>query len=404
MAPRPQTTIWQWHEDNVVFPRKYPTARPGCYDSSWVPFWREPQEAMLDPAVREIIVLKSAQAGGTENLLLNALRYTVACAPVPAMYVGGQQELTEAFLEERIKPGFNTCAVLREQWRQARIRGTEIYFLNMMLAVTWASSVSGLKMRPAGLVLADEISIWPEDALDKLRARLQTFPFSHLAAISAPDAMIERQSDNDPIFIEYEQTDQRKFFLPDPSSPKGLRGASPGGEKQTTNNEHSTSNIEGRKEFKFEMGSRTAGYGLMWDQKARRENGLWNLDRVKATAHYVTPGGAIVRDADKPALLAAGHWRATVPDRAQGTKRGYHLNAFYMPWMTFGEIAVKFLTSKAKGKKSLRVFVYEVLAEKWIDQIDTPNDSVIYERQGGYEKNTDAGRRMPDASPEKQGS
>lgn len=362
MAPQPQTTIWQWHEDNVVFPRKYPTARPGRYDSAWVPFWREPQEAMTDPAVREIVVLKNSQAGGTENLLLNSLRYTVACAPMPAMYVGGQQELTEAFLEERIKPGFDTCAVLREQWRAARIRGTEIYLPSMMLAVTWASSVSGLKSRPAGLVLADEISIWPEDALDKLRARLMTFPFSHLAAISAPDALIERPSDEDPIFQEFEQTDQRRYFMPDQGKKKA------------------------DSVFRFEMGSRTAGNGLAWDQRARRANGLWDLDRVKATAHYVTPGGAIIRDADKSALLSAGRWQATVPDRAQGTKRGYHLSAFYMPWVTFGEIAVRFLTAKAKGKKSLRVFVYEVLAEKWIDQIDTPNDSVIYERQGGYER------------------
>lgn len=315
---------------------------------------------MTDPTVREIIVLKNSQAGGTENLLLNAIRYAVACAPVPTLYVGGQQELTESFLEERIKPGLDTCAELRQQWKLARVRGTEIYFPNMMLAVTWASSVDGLKQRPIGLMLADEVSIWPEDSLDKLRARARTFPFSHLAAISAPDAMLDRPSDSDPIFIEYEQTDQRKYFMPDPNK-SGC-------------------------EFKFEMGKRAVGYGLTWDQGARRDNGLWDLDRVKASAHYVTPGGAIIRDADKPALLAAGHWRATVADRAQGSKRGYHLNSFYMPWVTFGEIAVRFLTAKAKGKKSLRVFVYEDLAEKWIDQIDTPNDSVIYERQGKYER------------------
>ena len=314
-------------------------------------------EAMSDPAVREVIALKCAQGGGTENLLLMPIRWAAACAPVPVLYVGGQQESTEAFLEERIKSAFQTSPGLRDAWARARIRGTEIYFPDMIFAATWARAVQGLKTRPVGMALCDEVSIWPENSLDKVRARASTYPLSHLAAISSPDATTSRPSADDPIFIEYRQTDKRKWFMPDPV----------------------TGNL-----FFFEMGSKK-GAGLQWDPEARTEDG-WDHDRVRETAFYRTPDGTEIRQDEKEELVRKGRWRATDLSHDVPWKRGYHLPAFVMPWVAFGDIAVRFLDAKARGPEALRVFVGEVLAEPWIEQIERPNDAIIYERQGEYSR------------------
>lgn len=350
-------SIWQWADENVSFGRAYPTARPGRYSSDYLPFWREPMEAATDPTVREVVVLKCAQAGGTENLLLNALRHAVAVRPTPTMYCGGTQELTEAFMEERIKPSLLTASACAEQMRVARLRGTEIHFPDMLLAVTWASSVAGLKSRPIGLVLADELSIWPEDAMDKLRQRASTYPGAHLLVISAPDAMDGRSSDDDPIFREYGSTDRREYELPDPA----------GGW------------------FRFVMGGPTSVEGLHWDEDARNADGTWDAAKVRSSAHYVTAAGTRIEDRDRMALVARGRWVPTNP-AADSRRRGYRIAAFLLPWCSFGDLATDFLRAKERGKAALRVFIYERLAERWADEVEAARDDAIYARVGEYQR------------------
>ena len=121
-------------------------------------------------------------------------------------------------------------------------------------------------------------------------------------------------------------------------------------------------------------------------------DGTWDLDLVKKTAHYVTPSGAELWDKDKRDILQLGKWRPT-KKCTDSTKRGYHINAFYMPWISFGDIAKAFLQHVARGKDSLRVFIYEWLAEEFWGELETVKSDVMSERQGEYEK----GERMTES-------
>ena len=362
LRPRKRIPLWQWAEENVVLSRKLSPGKPGRYESSWTPFWREPMEATEDRGVRKVVVLKPSQGGGTENLILMPMRRAVAERPRATIYCGAQQEETEAFMEERLKPALKECRATRGAYERARKRGMEIYFEGMNLAVTWAKSGAGLKQRPIELVFADELSTWPQNALPKLERRTGTVAFPTIVAVSAPDARQGRASRDDPIFIEWGATDQRRFHVPDP----GKKG----------------------KWCTLGMGWRRKGresrWGLKWSEKAKRRDGSWDLDRVAATAHYVTQQGARIRDKEKLGLLQRGEWRATA--QASADVRGYHLNALYLPWVTFGEVAVAFLRALAAGKEQLRVFVYEWLAEPWADAIESVEIGVVEKRQAEYEK------------------
>lgn len=358
--PKIKQSVWEWAGDNVDFSLNplYPAARDGRYDPEWLPFFKEPADAVQDPVIREVVFLKCSQAGATENLLLNPLRYAVARQPVPVLYVAGQQEQTEAFMLERVKGGLKCAVETSRKLRKAQERGNEIYFADMIVACTWARSSQGLKSRPVGMVLADEISIWPENALDRLRKRVETYPFPVIVIVSAPDP--NTASSSDPIFSEFAQGDQRYWMMTDPD----------------------TGNL-----FRFEMGWKQEGmrsaHGLRWDENAKQDDGSWDLEHVRSSAHYVTPDGTRIESDQKFKVVAGGQWISTNPN-ASATKRSYHLNAFYLPWFSFGDVALAFLDTNARGAEALRVFVNEWLAEPWAQTVDSPVEDEISRCQSVY--------------------
>jgi hypothetical protein len=106
---------------------------------------------------------------------------------------------------------------------------------------------------------------------------------------------------------------------------------------------------------------------VVWDKAAKLENGTWNEDLVRETAHYECAHcKGKITDNHKPAMDRAGQWIPTFPDRSH---RGYHLpamNAMHTQ-CGVGEMAVRFL----KAIHSLdgpRSFVNNDLAEPYGSQ------------------------------------
>ena len=122
-SPPPTLNPWQWAEANVDYSRarSYDTEWKGVYSADYMPYWKEPVEAAVDPDVREVWVLKCSRAGGSENLLLNLLRYGVACDPQPTLYLGGKIESVERFAQERIVRGMKLADSTDEAMREARV-------------------------------------------------------------------------------------------------------------------------------------------------------------------------------------------------------------------------------------------------------------------------------------------
>lgn len=368
--PVPEQTIWEWARDNVDFSHvpAYETPIKGQYDPDYMPFWKEPAEALTDPEVREVWIWKCSRAGGSENVLLNPIRHAVAVNPQPVLYMSGDQKSVEHFMEKRIKLGLQCADSTREKLARAKSQEHRIYFSDMDLLVGWPRAKTAFKQTGYSLILADEVSIWPVFAADMMRERTGTYPFSHICGISSMDPQPKgdqqrakkKSFSRDPIMVEFLGGDQRYWFMKEP---------------------------KGRGWFRFEMGSRELGYGLMWDPKARRDDGTWDMDKVRDTAYYKTPGGSVIRNADRMKTVATGKWRATNP-KAPAGRRSYHLNAFHLPFPKgdFGEIAVAFLTAKYKGREHLRIFVFEYLAERWDEEEERIEDDALYERCRKYGK------------------
>ncbi len=358
---------WEWARDNVDFSRapNYDTPIHGPFDPEFTPFLKEPCEAIDDPDVQEVWVRKPSRAAGSECLILNPIRKDVATSPCPSLYMSSDQLSTERFFTKRIKLGFECSAVTDAKYRAAHSTEHEINFEDMDLVATWPAAKGAFKQSGYKRIYVDECSLLPNTAPGMIRKRTDTYSLSTIVFISAPDPVQKRPSRDDPIFFEMEETDKRKLFFPDPK----------------------TGNL-----FTFEMGvsgKNATRHGLKWSASAKRSDGSWDMVKVRKTAHYVTPDGTKISNAQKAKLIPKFAWIPTNPD-APKEKRGYIYNCFVLPFKSgdFGQIACAFLEAKKAGPAALRVFVYEYLAEWWHEDTEAATDDALKARCRHYEKGT----------------
>ena len=358
IRPRERLNVWEWAARHVDLSRvpSYDTPYHEPYDPDIFPMWKEVVEGLTDPQVREIAVVKATRLGASENLVLNTIGYCVSERPQPILYLTGDQVTAERFLDKRVRRRLRAARRTADALREAQVSKHEIAFRNMDFRVNWPRSKLAFKQDGWALVLCDETSVWPEYATDMARRRVDSYPFPHILFISSPDPMQKRGSDADPIFQEWERGDKREWFCPDPA----------GGD------------------FQFEMGSKD-GAGLHWDESAKREDGTWDLRKVRESAHYVTPGGAVIQNHDRMRIARAGRWVATATDTAAPGCRSYRLNSFHSPFAAgdFGSLAVAFLKAQATPG-GMRTFAYEYLAEKYYQKKAALNDDELIERQREY--------------------
>jgi phage terminase large subunit GpA-like protein len=88
------------------------SAEIGPFRFSRAPYLEEPQRAILDSSVPEIVLNWSSQCGKSE-LWLNALLYWSEHAPAPTLLVGPDWKSVKSLSADRIKPmmrGFTTAA------------------------------------------------------------------------------------------------------------------------------------------------------------------------------------------------------------------------------------------------------------------------------------------------------
>jgi phage terminase large subunit GpA-like protein len=91
--------------------------------------------------------------------------------------------------------------------------------------------------------------------------------------------------------------------------------------------------------------------------------------------------GEAIREAAKPAMLAAGEWRATtVAD--DPTAIGFHLSALYSPlgWFSWADIA-KAAEEAARDPQKHKTFVNTILGDPYAERHDAPDWHRLRERQ-----------------------
>lgn len=275
--------------------------------------------------------MKGAQTGGTEAGL-NAIGYWIAHAPGLILAVWPSLDMVRRNSRTRIDPLIESTPALKAKIVPARSRepGNSMAlkeFPGGALVMTGANSAVALRSTAARYLVLDEIDGYPADAGregDPVALAVQrTVTFRgrrKIFLISTPtEAGVSR------IEKAFAESDQRRFFVPCKHC----------GTHQV----------------------------LSW-------SGVRWPDGEPHKAFYACAScGGVMEEADKPAMLANGEWRATA--EGDGLTAGFHLSALYSPFESWGQIAVDFRAAKNDPSR-LKAWVNLKLGEPFEDRDTAP--------------------------------
>src|SRR5690606_7650052 len=130
---------------------------PGYWRTARLPYLREPLDAIDDPDVSVIGIVKAARTGGTETIN-NAIAYTIDQNPLPIMYVQPTKEDVEDEFDGRLRYMIEDSPRLADHIRsdhwatQHRIRLDTLDIYG-----AWPTNPQTMVRKTIGLIIFDEV-------------------------------------------------------------------------------------------------------------------------------------------------------------------------------------------------------------------------------------------------------
>lgn len=342
---------------------------PGPWKTSRTPYLREIMNNFKCRHVRRISLCFGTQLGKSETLM-NMIGYCVDEDPGSMLMVYPTDELARSISKNRIEPMIRSCPALEVKWNSTASETLELQFSGMYLALVGANSPSKLASRPVKYLLFDEVDKFPVRAgkdsspIELASERTKTFSHRKEVLASTPtysDGVIWQEFLNSQV--------SKRYYVPCPHC----------GSMQQLE----LKNIK----WPEDLNSST--------NKQERES------KVLTETWYECPFCHYhIYDIDKLPMLARGEWRPVNkekgPDgkdvwieekdpKAKPESIAYNLNSIYSPWVTFGQIAQKFLRSK-DDPISFMNFMNGWLAEPWEPSAATMNSDAVMKLQRPYER------------------
>lgn len=290
--------------------------------------------------------MSSAQIGKTE-IINNIVGYYIHQDPSPLLLLQPTLDMAHTWSKDRLAPMLRDTPALRGRVRDPRARNSGNTLLHKQfpgghITMAGSNSPASLASRPVRVVLCDEVDRYPRsagtegDPVSLARARSKTFWNRKVILTSTPT---EKGASR--IELEFEQSDQRYFYVPCPSCETEQR--------------------------------------LQWSQVT------WHRDddgnHKPETARYACEHcGAAWTDAERYQAIRRGHW---VAHGETNRRAGFHLCELYSPWVRLEEIVTAFVEAK-DSPELLKTWVNTSLGETWEDQGEVVNEGDLYNRREEY--------------------
>ena len=349
LKPPEKMTVSQWADKYRIIPAGT-SNQPGRWKTSKTPYLRGIMDAFSDDRIEEIVFIKPTQVGGTESIL-NILGYIVDQDPSSTLVVYPSDTLAEDISKNRIQPMLRATKPLAEKFREDDSKLLALQFDNMYIPLTGANSAASLSSKPIRFVLLDEVDKYPPrsgggkeaDPISLARERTNTFSYNKKIFITSTPTL-----KTGAIWREWEScTRQLFFYVPCPHCGRMQR--------------------------------------LRFHQLKFPKEG--SKTERSAAAYYECPYcQGKISDADKHRMLQLGQWMnegETEGTRASPKKTGFALNAIYSPWLSFADVAYKWLDAQGDQEK-MQNFINSWLGEPWEDVGSTAGAQKVLDNRGVY--------------------
>ena len=355
----------EWADENRILDSKT-SPIPGKWKTSRTPYLKKIMNQINVKGVQVIVFCKPTQIGGTECLNI-IFGYIVDQNPDPTLIIYPTEKLAESISVNRIQPMIKLSPALNKRFKENDSKRLELQFDTMTAALIGSNSEADLSSRPIRYLLFDEIDKfkkWTGEEASPISLALErakNFLNRKIFMASTPTLVTGNIWKNlmtcDVIY---------QYYVPCPHC----------GEFQT---------------FKFSQVKWPNEYNDIDDIEKRAQ-------QIKRRSWYECEHcGDNIEDKHKNFMLKKGEWKPVKyteegsweavkkPDFVE--KVGFHINSIYSPWVTFGEVAEKFIKSKDLPEE-LQNFVNSWLGEPWKDESFYTKSNAVLKKQSLHERGT----------------
>lgn len=300
------------------------SSEPGRWNTNKAPYQREIMNAIKDMDVERVVLMTAAQIGKTE-ILLNTIGYFIDQDPGPILMLNPTLEMSEAFSVDRLAPMIRDTPCLAEKIQAPRTRDTENTktrkkFTNGEISLAGANSPANLAARPIRILLCDEVDRYPGsagsegDPLTLAMKRTQNFWNKRVVWVSTPTIKnISR------IEKAFEFSSREEWVIPCPS----------------------------------------CGEFMPYDWAQ-----IIHKDREQPVMKCIHCNGEFTEYEWKRGQIN-GRWKVNNPNVKN--IRGFHLNSFASPWVSWGSLCNQYEEAHANGEDEYKVWVNTVLGLPYED-------------------------------------
>jgi phage terminase large subunit GpA-like protein len=343
--PPPRLSLSEWADAKFVLPTG--DANAGRWRS--LPYQRGIMDAISDPGIERVSVIKSARVGYT-RMFLAAIGYFIEHDPCPIMVVQPTNDDAKKHSKEDLAPMLRDVPALQGRVAEAKGRAasntiTDKIFRGGSLSIIGANSPRGFRRTSRRVVIFDEVDGYPASAGtegDQIELGIRrTEYYWNRKIIAGSTPTLAGYSRIEGMFLA---GDQRRYYVPCPEC----------GDYQV---------------LKFPR--------LKWPEGHPER------------AYFVCePNGCVIEHRHKRDMVEAGQWRAEAPEHFTERHRhaSFHIWAgySYSPNATWGQLAAEFVKANKGGAVTLKTFVNTALGETWHDRGEAPEWERLMRRREPY--------------------
>ncbi|MCC2651677.1 MAG: bacteriophage tail assembly protein [Microvirga sp.] len=337
LEPPPELRLSEWAAQNIVLPEGS-RARPGGY-RNW-PYFTEVLDAMSDPAVERITILKSARVGFTKSLMV-MMGSIAANDPAPIILLVPTDEDARGIAVDEVEPIFEATPALHGLIKKGRNDGRNTLTRK---ALAGGASIKILSARAPRKLRRHDCRILLIDEADAMEITTEGDPVSiaekcTMAQAGRKIVVGSTPTEEGVSVVErlYSESDQRVYEVPCPAC--------------------------------------GAFHEVQW------EDIVCETEHDPTTAKYLCRScGTFVEERHKPWMVANGRWRATRPEVTN--HRGYRINALVslLANATWPQLMAEWFRAKRGGPAEQQPFVNQVLGRTWKTLINAVDADVLRAR------------------------